>query len=305
MSKNTKVSNPSLRIVSLVPSLTELVIELGLQDCVVGRTGFCIHPREAVEAIPKVGGTKDVQLAKVRALSPTHVLVNVDENRHDTVQALREWVPHVIVTHPCTPQDNLALIDQLMQALAPWLLTNRPAPNATLSAANNPYFMRAESLKQQFSERLQRLQTCQNHRPEQRVLYLIWRDPWMSVARDTYISRMLALIGWQTWPDIQGGDGLSSPGRARYPVIQGDESWLRDVDRVLLSSEPYRFGAEHIQPVQAWMQTRGSHATVECVDGELLSWYGWRAVAGLAYLEALGQSAREPGAEPATLASPE
>ncbi|HMU16063.1 MAG TPA: helical backbone metal receptor, partial [Thauera aminoaromatica] len=97
------------RIVSLVPSLTELVFDLGLGERLVGRTGFCVHPREALRAVPKVGGTKDVNLARIRELAPTHVLVNMDENRRETVDALAAFVPHIVVTHPNTPQDNLVL----------------------------------------------------------------------------------------------------------------------------------------------------------------------------------------------------
>ena len=97
------------RIVSLVPSLTELLFALGLGAQVVGRTGFCIHPRTAVRTVPKVGGTKDVDLDRLRALAPTHVIVNVDENTRACEQALRAFVPHVIVTHPNAPEDNRAL----------------------------------------------------------------------------------------------------------------------------------------------------------------------------------------------------
>jgi len=97
------------RIVSLVPSLTELLFDLGLGDRVVGRTGFCIHPREALRAVPKVGGTKDVKLDRIRELAPTHVVVNIDENRRETVDELARLVPHIIVTHPCAPRDNLDL----------------------------------------------------------------------------------------------------------------------------------------------------------------------------------------------------
>ena len=88
------------RIASLVPSLTELVVALGLRERLVARTGYCIHPAAALAGVPKVGGTKQVNLAKLRRLAPTHVLVNVDENRAETVAALREFVPHIIVTHP-------------------------------------------------------------------------------------------------------------------------------------------------------------------------------------------------------------
>jgi hypothetical protein len=258
------------RIVSLVPSITELVVSLGWGDFLVGRTGFCIHPKQALQHIPKVGGTKDVNLAKIKQLAPTHVIVNVDENELPTVQALRELVPHVIVTHPQTPLDNLALIDQLVAAIAPFLIAIEPINTGV------------NRLKRQILEQLKML----SGKPyaAQNVLYLIWREPWMTVARDTYISRMLDLIGWHTWPHVQGGDGLAQAGAARYPVLRGDEPWLNQVQRVLLSSEPYRFGPQHLQEVQNWLP----QAQVQLVDGEMLSWYGSRAVQGLAYLRELG-----------------
>ena len=101
------------RIVSLVPSITELICDLGLSAQLVGRTGFCIHPKDVLKAIPKVGGTKSVNLKKIRALAPTHVIINVDENTRETADALAEFVPHVIVTHPLAPLDNLALYRQI------------------------------------------------------------------------------------------------------------------------------------------------------------------------------------------------
>jgi hypothetical protein len=257
------------RIVSLVPSITELLVDLGFGPWIVGRTGFCIHPALAVAQIAKVGGTKDVNLAKIKKLQATHVIVNVDENALATVQALREYVPHVIVTHPLTPHDNLALIDQLLNSIA------------IDSIANNAQFITGNRLKDQINNGLKQLQA----RPKQtqRVLYLIWRDPWMTVARDTYISQMLALVGWQTWPDVLGGDGVALPGATRYPALRGDEAWLSQVERVLLSSEPYRFGEQHLQEVKNWLP----QAQVQRVDGEMLSWYGSRAVKGLAYLAEL------------------
>jgi ABC-type Fe3+-hydroxamate transport system substrate-binding protein len=97
------------RIVSLVPSITELLCDLGLAASLVGRTGFCIHPRALVRGIPKVGGTKTVDVARIRELAPTHLVVNIDENEKPTVDELARLVPHVIVTHPLAPRDNLAL----------------------------------------------------------------------------------------------------------------------------------------------------------------------------------------------------
>ena len=175
------------RIASLVPSATETLVALGLGPCLVARTGFCIHPADAVATVPKVGGTKDVNLDKLKKLAPTHVVVNVDENRLDTAEALRTFVPEVIVTHPRRPEDNLALFEQLRAAFA-----GQPGVDE-----------RAAALSAEFSAALAR---CRAQAwPGERVLYLIWRDPWMTVARDTYIATLLAEVGWRTWPALQGG----------------------------------------------------------------------------------------------------
>jgi ABC-type Fe3+-hydroxamate transport system substrate-binding protein len=251
------------RIACLVPSLSELLAALGLAPFMVARTGFCIHPAETMAAIPKVGGTKDVNLDKLRRLAPSHVIVNVDENRLETVQALREFVPHILVTHPMDPADNLALLGQLQAAFG--TLEGVAARAAALGEALQAELARCAALPW----------------PGEDVLYLIWREPWMTVARDTYIARMLARVGWRSWPDVQGGES----GAARYPVLRGDEPWLAQVQRVLLSSEPYRFEAAHLPLAQALCP----QARVQLVDGELLSWYGPRVAQGLAYLRGLAQ----------------
>ena len=100
---------PGARIVSLVPSITEMLCDLGLAPQMVGRTGFCIHPAAAVRQIPKIGGTKDVNIEKIRKLAPTHLVVNIDENDKPAVERLAEFVPHIVVTHPMGPRDNLPL----------------------------------------------------------------------------------------------------------------------------------------------------------------------------------------------------
>ncbi len=263
------VSRP--RIASLVPSLTELVVELGLLDVLVARTGFCIHPADALRKVPKVGGTKDVNLAKLQALAPTHVLVNVDENRRDTVDAIRAWPnpPQIVVTHPNGPEDNLALVAQMLAQFG-------ANPGTRTDVAE-----RGAALTQALQHELELTQPDEH--PPQRVLYLIWREPWMTVARDTYIARMLARIGWHTLPDVRGGES----GAARYPALRGDEPWLAEVQQVLLSSEPYRFTAQH----QGEARRLCPNARVRLVDGEMLSWYGPRAVAGLRYLREIAAAA--------------
>jgi ABC-type Fe3+-hydroxamate transport system substrate-binding protein len=261
------------RIASLVPSLTELGIALGLGEHFVARTGWCIHPAAGVERIAKVGGTKTVNLDKLRRLAPTHLLVNVDENRSEMVDAVRAWgaaAPEIIVTHPLDPEDNLALVTQM----------------ATIFDGVAGVAEKAASLRAALLDELTRTRPA--GRPPVRVLYLIWHDPWMTVARDTYLSRMLARINWQTLPAVEGG----AVGSARYPALSGREPWLGEVERVLLSSEPFAFGPGHAAEAAALCP----RARVMHVDGELLSWYGARAVAGLAYLRALADDNRAAAA---------
>lgn len=237
-----------VRIVCLVPSITELICDLGLAEQLVGRTGFCIHPWDTVRSIPKVGGTKDLKLERIRELAPTHVIVNVDENRREDAEALAEFVPEVVVTHPLGPLDNLSLYRQLGETF------DRTAE--------------AERLCLELGGALDELRS--RTWPARDVLYLIWCDPWMSVAPDTYIARTLELVGWRTLP--------LDPDE-RYPTIDLADYRGR-VDRVLLSSEPYHFRERHVSEVAA----AAGGAEVSLIDGEMVSWYGSRAIPGLRYL---------------------
>ncbi len=239
-----------VRIVSLVPSLTELVCELGLGAKLVGRTGFCVHPREALRHVPKVGGTKDVKIDRVRALSPTHLIVNIDENRREDVAQMATFVPHVIVTHPLRPEDNLALY--------------------ALFGAIFGCERQALRLAALARESLGALHEVAARLARQRVLYLVWRDPWIGIARDTYISATMAAAGWDSLPEAAD---------ARYPVLRLDEPWLGQVERVLLPSEPYRFRARDVADIARMDRLAGK--PVELIDGEMTSWYGSRAIAGL------------------------
>ena len=245
------------RIVSLVPSITELLFALGLDRQIVGRTGFCVHPHDKVRQVRKVGGTKAVNVDAIRALRPTHLIVNIDENERDTVEQLRAFVPHIVVTHPQTPQDNLSLYALL---------------GAIFDRASE-----AQRLSEALEARLH--EAAAQEFPQQNVLYLIWREPWMTVARDTYIAAMLRLVNWQTLPDVKGG----TAGAARYPTLDFDHApWLAGVDRILLSSEPYRFTQAHCDALKRDPRLAGKR--IELIDGELVSWYGVRAIDGIGYL---------------------
>ena len=246
---------PDARIVSLVPSITELLCDLGLAPRLVGRTGFCIHPAEVVAAIPKVGGTKDVNIEKIRKLAPTHLIVNIDENEKPTVEALAGFVPNIVVTHPVAPRDNLALARLVggifgVEAAAEAWCAAFEAEHAQLAAMPPG--------------------------PPRTVLYCIWQDPWMSVSADTYIARMLAELGWQV-PQL--------PDSARYPRFAWSDALVSGLDAVLLSTEPYRFTEAHADALEKQIGI-----PVYLVDGEMMSWYGSRALAGLRYLRSLRET---------------
>lgn len=220
--------------------------ELGLAGELVGRTGFCIHPKDILRAIPKVGGTKSVNLRKIRELAPTHVIVNVDENKKETADALAEFVPNILVTHPLAPADNLSLYRQIGKAFGKE--------------------REAELLCAKFDSAFQ--ETRDTTFKARSVLYLIWKNPWMTVSRDTYISRTLALVGLQTVPERAD---------TRYPKLKTLD--VKGVDAILLSTEPYRFREPHRKELQ-----NETGKPVHLVDGEMTSWYGPRAIEGLRYL---------------------
>lgn len=251
---------PPYRIVCLVPSITELLFDLGLGEDLVGRTGFCIHPAPGVKRVPKVGGTKDVDIEKIRKLRPTHAVVNVDENPRWVAEALAEFVPHVIVTHPLDPTGNLKLY--------------------RLFGGIFGRQKQAGALEAQFLEAYQAVVRGAETLPRRQVLYLIWQNPWMTISRDTYISRNLALVGWDTMP---------AEAAARYPELPELSECFAKVDWMLLSSEPYPFREKHLAELCGALAAESS-CRIALVDGEMASWYGSRAIQGLPYLLRLRRS---------------
>jgi len=250
-------AGPAPRIACLVPSITELLFALGLGDRVVARTGFCVHPHDAVRAVPKVGGTKDPDVARLAALAPTHVIVNVDENRREVVEEIARFVPHVVVTHPQEPDDNRRLY-ALVGAIF-----GREVAAAALAARYDVARAAVDRAAAGW--------------PRERVLYLIWRNPWMTVRADTYVGATLAAVGWDV---VAIGDPR------RYPALDVDASAWREADRILLSTEPYAFTRRDVDAL------RTAHAKpVQLVDGEWTSWYGPRAIDGLRALASLRASA--------------
>jgi len=210
---------------------------------------------EVVGRTSRTNVTVDVE--RVRALAPTHLVVNVDENPRPIVEELAAFIPHVIVTHPIEPEDNLSLY-RLMGGIF-----DRE--------------VRAGELCRAFAAELDATREAARHLPREEVLYLIWRSPWMTVSRDTYISRMLDLVGWDTVP---------AQAHSRYPSVDLTPQLLRNVRHVLLSTEPYSFVDRHIGELSAELPPQ-VHPEVSLIDGGMTSWYGSRAIEGLRYLREL------------------
>jgi Periplasmic binding protein len=251
------------RIACLVPSITELLFDLGLGENVVARTGFCIHPKPQVLAVPKVGGTKDVNIKKLLSLHPTYIIVNIDENRKEVIDDIKQTAPQIriIATHPCAPEDNAALY-----ALLGFIFRCEA---------------KADALIAQLRDALAEARTLTQALPRERVLYLIWKDPWMSVGADTYIARTLATVGWDcVQPEPKAGAKLALNATEkipRYPSFLEDNSVWQSVDRILLSSEPYRFEEKH----RAELAQIAPDSPCQMIDGEITSWYGSRAIASM------------------------
>ena len=247
---------PEARIVSLVPSLTELLFEFGLGPRVVGRTGWCVHPAPEARRVKSLGGPKRVNMRKFAALAPTHVLLNIDENTKEMAEAIADLGVSTVVTHPLAPEDNVPLY-RLIGGL--------------FGRARE-----AEALSVRFAAARRRLAEAAKTLPARRVLYLIWMKPWMTVSADTYIARMLAAANWTTI----GHD----PDR-RYPEIEIDDRLMAETDLILFSTEPFAFQERHLADFVR--QFPGAAGKTRLVEGDLLSWYGCRAVAGLDYLREL------------------
>jgi ABC-type Fe3+-hydroxamate transport system substrate-binding protein len=236
------------KIVSLVPSLTELLFDLGLADRVVGRTRFCIHPEESINDIPIVGGTKNPNLDKIRNLSPDLIIANREENRKEDIEELQEDGYNVMVTEVSTIEEALFVIHDIG-----W----------TCGVQTE-----AKNLIQNIQDELAATKTY----PETTAAYLIWRDPWMSIGYDTYIHSVMEHYNLQN----------VFSRTTRYPKTTLHEISLKKPSVILLSSEPYPFKEKHIKEVGDVC----SGSDILLVNGEWFSWYGSRMLQSFQKLNA-------------------
>ncbi len=240
------------RIISLVPSQTELLAALGLDDAVVGLTRFCERPAGWTQAKTIVGGTKQVHVERARALRPDLVLANHEENTPAMVEALAAFAP-VVVTSVADLPSALAMIRRVGR------LTARADQAAAL----------ADTIAARFD-------ALPAFAPL-RAAYLIWRDPFMTVGHDTFIHAMLRRAG-----------GVNVFGdRARYPAVTLDDLRAAAPEAVFLSSEPYPFDADDVAALRAALAPALPGVAVRLVDGQPFSWYGARLADTPAYLRRL------------------
>jgi iron complex transport system substrate-binding protein len=250
-----------MRVVSLCPSLTELVFDLGCGDALVGRTKFCVHPADRVAAVPSVGGTKNPKVDRIVALAPDLVLLNEEENRREDADALLAAGLRCHVSFPKDAADTARMVRSIGEAL--------DASDA------------AERLAADIEARAARVRAAAEARARDgvapvRFAYLIWRRPWMAVSGDTFVSAMLAGAG---------GENVFANAAARCPTIEPADLADADPALVLLSSEPFPFDERHADEMAA--ESGLPRDRFRLVDGELLSWHGSRTAPGIDYAERL------------------
>ncbi len=236
MGRKVEIPQSPQRIISLVPSQTELLYDLGLQNKIVGQTIFCIHPQQYFLNSTKIGGTKKVKFQVIDDLNPDLIIGNKEENTLEMIEQLSIKYP-VWLSDIYTIEDACSMINQIGEICNVQVQANQVS----------------EKIQHSFARITpQNLGTC---------LYLIWKDPYMSVGQDTFINHVLETIGFTNV--IQ---------KSRYPELTVEEIVNLNPQTILLSSEPYPFKQKHIDQLQEILPM----ANIKLIDGEMFSWYGSR-----------------------------
>jgi ABC-type Fe3+-hydroxamate transport system substrate-binding protein len=255
LGREIQIPFPPKRIISLVPSQTELLFYLGLDEEIVGITKFCIHPAEKVKSKTKIGGTKKLNIEKIRQLNPDIIIGNKEENEEQQVKELmREFT--VWMSDIKTLNDAFDMIERIGQVV------NKKDAAEKLIA----------EIQIQFGRLKENLKLLKNRLPL-KTLYLIWRNPYMTVGADTFINSMMELCGFEN----------CLKNKLRYPEIPEQDIKAANPQLILLSSEPYPFKEKHIEE----LKNICPKAKIRLADGELFSWYGSRLLKSPAYFEQL------------------
>ncbi len=240
------------RIVSLVPSQTELLYDLGLEEEVVGITKFCVHPKKWFQSKKRVGGTKSFHLDWITALKPDLIIGNKEENVREKIEELQADFP-VWMSDIRTFADALEMIQEVAN------LVGKVAEG--------------EKLVEQIGGAFSDLRKNVSRNKRLKVLYLIWRKPYMAASKNTFIDEMLTICGFENVLKTE----------LRYPEIKIDDLQAFAPDLILLSSEPYPFQTKHVAELQVILP----NSSIELVNGEFFSWYGSRLLKAGPYLKKL------------------
>jgi ABC-type Fe3+-hydroxamate transport system substrate-binding protein len=253
LGREVEVPFPPKRIISLVPSQTELLFDLGLDQEIVGITKFCIHP-EDIFKVKKVGGTKNLNLDRIKILNPDLIIANKEENDEQQIKLLMQQYP-VWISDIKSLEDAYQMIGIVGE------MVNRKETAAALINDIKHEFRKISYLKKK---------TLVN---TPTAGYLIWRNPYITVGNGTFINSMLELAGFtNVFID-----------RPRYPEIISKELIERSPQYLLLSSEPFPFKEKHMKELQALLPA----AKILLVDGEMFSWYGSRLLKAPAYFSSI------------------
>ena len=247
MNRQVSVSSAPKRIISLVPSQTELLFDLGLEDEVVGITKFCVHPATAFKRKTKVGGTKKLDLELIRGLKPDLIIGNKEENDQKQIELL-------MAEFPVWMSDIENLDDALEMITAIGLLTGKEA--------------RANEIAGQINGGFKNIRCAAG----KKVAYFIWKDPYMASGAETFINDIIERAGW-----------VNAIKENRYPSLNAQDIKEARPDLIFLSSEPYPFKDKHIMEFRNMVPD----AKVIIVDGEMFSWYGSRLLQTPDYLQTL------------------
>lgn len=250
LQRQLKLDKTPERIISLVPSQTELLVDLGLEDKLIGVTKFCVHPETIKKEKKIVGGTKEVKIEEIKALQPDLILCNKEENTKKMVAELERIAPvHVSDIHNL--EEAYGMIQQY----------------GKIFSVEEKALKLIEKIQQEFLDFQQSIQ----EKPLKKVAYFIWRNPWMVAGGNTFINYLLKLNKFENvYENIE-----------RYPAIKLEE--LREVDYVLLSSEPFPFHEKYMFEFEPFVNTN----KIKFVDGEYFSWYGSRLKDAFRYFKKL------------------
>jgi ABC-type Fe3+-hydroxamate transport system substrate-binding protein len=263
ISRTNHLPTPPQRIISLVPSLTELLHDIDLEDQVIGITKFCVHPETWFRNKTRVGGTKNVNLDLIRSLHPDLIIANKEENVKEQIQTLASDFP-VLVTDVNTLEEALDMIHVI------GTVTHTSAKADNLVREIKDAFLTIPSYARMIKS-----------------VYVIWKNPYMTVGVDTFINSMMEKAGLQNVFDDD----------TRYPSVTAEEIAAKHPELILLSSEPYPFKERDMHELQEKLAQQGAICQIRLVDGEMFSWYGSRLLKAAKYLQELREQLTYPKSE--------